>query len=257
MKKGLPSIRELLRATFGLLGRNASFYLGYSAWLLLPITITLIAYNTLPEEAATIIDILASVFGYGVITVFVSALFIRATPILLEENEKPENLTQNAWALVIPFLLTSILVGLIVTGGIIALVVPGIIFSIWFVFATSITVLEEKKPIESIKISKELVKGRFWPIAWRYFGVALLFILVYMTLAAAIVLIFFFIGAPMESAQISTLEQFSVFASEMTYNPSIELVTTLRLLDIIFIPIGLIFSTIFYLEAKKTQEVDS
>jgi hypothetical protein len=60
------------------------------------------------------------------------------------------------------YLLVAFLTGLAVFGGCIMLIIPGIIFAIWFAFSAYINLLEDKenKGIAALKSSKALVEGR-------------------------------------------------------------------------------------------------
>ena len=51
------------------------------------------------------------------------------------------------------------------------LIIPGIIFLIYWLFAPYVLIAENKKIMESLKRSKEIVKGRWWHV----FGYFLLF----------------------------------------------------------------------------------
>jgi len=64
-------------------------------------------------------------------------------------------------------LLVSIIVGAAVIGGTILLVIPGIIFAVWFHFTIYNYLLEGKTKLEALKESKILVKGRWWPVFLR------------------------------------------------------------------------------------------
>ena len=64
-------------------------------------------------------------------------------------------------------LLVSIIVGAIIIGGTILLIVPGIIFAVWFNFAIYTYILEGRAKLEALKESKILVSGRWWPVFWR------------------------------------------------------------------------------------------
>lgn len=64
-------------------------------------------------------------------------------------------------------LYTSVLVMLIVLGGTFLFIVPGIIFSVWYSFIFYTIIFEEKKGLNSLKASKNLVTGRWWAILWR------------------------------------------------------------------------------------------
>lgn len=66
-----------------------------------------------------------------------------------------------------PFSLLSILVSLMVGGGLILLIIPGIIFSVWFGFAKYIFVDKKLGVMESIRTSRALVKERFWGVLGR------------------------------------------------------------------------------------------
>lgn len=72
------------------------------------------------------------------------------------------------------FLGTSLLVALIMAVGYLLFIVPGLIFSVWFAFALFITVTKGSHAFESVKKSKELVGGYFWPVAGRLFTFTIL-----------------------------------------------------------------------------------
>ena len=65
------------------------------------------------------------------------------------------------YGIISSLVIVSILQGLIVLGGILLLVIPGIIFIIWYAFATMAVILEEKRPREALAFSHSLVRGRF------------------------------------------------------------------------------------------------
>ncbi|MEK7211133.1 MAG: hypothetical protein AAB731_00700 [Patescibacteria group bacterium] len=64
-------------------------------------------------------------------------------------------------------ILISVVVGAAVIGGTILLIIPGIIFAVWFNFALYAYILEGKKYLEALKESKILVTGRWFPVFWR------------------------------------------------------------------------------------------
>lgn len=59
----------------------------------------------------------------------------------------------------VPLLLTSILMGLAIFGGLLLCVIPGILCAIWFALATQVVVLESKSGTTALGRSKELMKG--------------------------------------------------------------------------------------------------
>lgn len=84
----------------------------------------------------------------------------------------------------------NILVTLAVTAGYILLIIPGLIFSIWFSCSIFLLLIKNKKGREALKESKRLVAGYFWPVAFR---------IIILTLAVSVISLFLsfipFIGA--------------------------------------------------------------
>ncbi|KKU10417.1 MAG: hypothetical protein UX13_C0012G0001, partial [Candidatus Woesebacteria bacterium GW2011_GWB1_45_5] len=82
------------------------------------------------------------------------------------------------------FFITNLLVGLIVVGGFILLIIPGIIFAVWFSFSLWGVVDKGYGVGRSLKESKALVKGRFWKVLGRIF-VYVVFVTLFQVLFAA------------------------------------------------------------------------
>lgn len=61
-------------------------------------------------------------------------------------------------------ILVSLLAGLIILGGLILLIIPGIIFSVFLVVAIPSLVIENKRGTDAIGRSWNLVKGSFWHV---------------------------------------------------------------------------------------------
>jgi uncharacterized membrane protein len=62
------------------------------------------------------------------------------------------------------FLAASLLLGLAIVIGFLLLIVPGVIFTLMFMFATFIVVDRELGPIEAMKESKRLAHGHKWAL---------------------------------------------------------------------------------------------
>ena len=71
------------------------------------------------------------------------------------------------------FALMGILKGIIILGGLLLLIIPGIIFSVWYAFTGLEVVLNGAGVKESLSKSKALVQGRFWPVLGRLFVVGI------------------------------------------------------------------------------------
>jgi len=80
----------------------------------------------------------------------------------------PQLLSKSA-GLVLPLLLVGLLAGLVIVGGLILFIVPGIIFGLWYTFVTYALVLDGQHGRAALKASKALVKGRIGKVFGRLF----------------------------------------------------------------------------------------
>lgn len=71
------------------------------------------------------------------------------------------------------FLWLFSLLGLVIGGGTLAVVIPGLIFSTLFLFAQYIVVDEPTRGMEALLKSREYVRGFFWPVLGRILLVSL------------------------------------------------------------------------------------
>lgn len=74
----------------------------------------------------------------------------------------------------------TIVLSLVILGGLILLIVPAIIFMVWFAFSQYVLILERKPIIASLKYSKKLVKGHFMKVFGRLAFITLLALIVWM-----------------------------------------------------------------------------
>jgi hypothetical protein len=94
------------------------------------------------------------------------------------------------------FLWLGFLTGMLVQGAYFLFLVPGIILSVWFMFAMFIMVEEGRYGMDALMRSREYVRGRWFPIAGRFLAVWLVAWLVAMIplmgqlLAPPIILVF-------------------------------------------------------------------
>ncbi len=84
-----------------------------------------------------------------------------------EAEPQVQSVITEAKPLIMPIWWASILVGLVVIVGFILLIVPGIIFAVWFSFTTMIVVLEGLRGKAALQKSKSYVQGRWWPVLGR------------------------------------------------------------------------------------------
>jgi len=70
----------------------------------------------------------------------------------------------------------SILVGWAILGGILLFIIPGIIFSVWFVFSSFVLVSEGLSGTKALSKSKALVRGRWFSVFFKIIAFIILII---------------------------------------------------------------------------------
>lgn len=116
---------------------------------------------------------------YFLVSIWIGISGIGAVRRVVNSEELSTQSTfRDGWKKFWGFLLLSILLGLIIFGGVILLIVPAVIFSVWFSLSKFVFVEEGLGIKASLSRSKELVKGRFWPILGRLFVFGLFGLLV-------------------------------------------------------------------------------
>lgn len=101
------------------------------------------------------------------------------------KKEKIRDLYKKAWKKVGRYFLLTLLIVLLIAIGAILLIIPGIIFMVWFSFSSYELILENRGVTGSLGESKRLIAGKFWKVFGRLivFGVfglviQLLFVLI-------------------------------------------------------------------------------
>lgn len=101
-------------------------------------------------------------------TLLLSITFLLALSSLLEKQtfNLKELLNQAAqkWPII---LLVSVASGLIIFGGFILFIIPGLIFAVWYNFAMYEALFQNTDLEQSLRHSHNISRGRFWPVAWR------------------------------------------------------------------------------------------
>lgn len=75
---------------------------------------------------------------------------------------------RRGWHKILSYWWISLLAGFITLGGFLLLIVPGIIFAVWFSLAVFILIAEDLKGMNALLKSKEYVKGKWGSVFWRF-----------------------------------------------------------------------------------------
>ena len=178
-RMGLLPVMELFEKSFGIYKQKVWQMAGLvlfgfvGALLFLPLALIglFINYEPISHSDFNITIILIGVF-LVLIDVLAFVIFALWARVALFCMVKDINLTIKeslnlSWSKIGSFFWISFLVGLATAGGLILLIIPGIIFSIWFVFSLFIYLKEGTKGTGALKRSKQLVAGYWWPIFGR------------------------------------------------------------------------------------------
>lgn len=134
--------------------------------------------NGLVLSLATIIGLIA---GIGVLWagagLFVS-LRNRAQVITVKEAYR------LGWGKLLSLIWVAILTMFIAGGGFMLFIIPGIILTIWLLFAQVLVVVEDEKGLKAIVKSREYVKDYFWPVLGRYVVIVIALMIAYLILTA-------------------------------------------------------------------------
>ncbi len=207
--------------------------------------ITLSALLPVSDTLVTIVIVLLSLAAW-IFSIIMSLAVALALKQALETGTVPA--WREALHKVAPYLASIIwvwiLVGLIVLGGVILLIIPALIFTVWYVFSSYAVLFEGLRGWAALKASKNLVSGRWFAIAWRVF-------------APGIVFGFLIgVGSLLVSLPFLVLEPTTVLAET---GPSLTVVglETLRsllsaLVTAVLSPLATLPVLLLYLEVKKT-----
>jgi hypothetical protein len=136
---------------------------------------------TILVAVISIFSRISSLPKFGISNIVISSLvsmaflaleFIFQIPIILAANDAPKltnanNYFAQARPLIVPFVITSFMLGFMFILSFVCLVVPAIVIFVWFNFSVYIVVIERKYYFKALSESKNLVKNRWWRVFGR------------------------------------------------------------------------------------------
>lgn len=243
---GLPGVLPLLKETLGLYKTHLQSLTGYLAWLLFPLVLTVIFFlgvmgvTEVSESGRALFDFLINGLLLTLLILWCMTIIVLLVPSWRAKKQlKGDVLGRIAWHFTPTVVYISLIVCVLSVGGLLLLIIPGILLSVWFSFATITAVLEQKTVFASMKRSKELVRGKFMQILWRQYAGGFLILTLYLVLYVAILSA----AWGLDPAAFLSAEKPPLFAEIL-----------LRIFEIIIFPIGVIYQTILYLEVLKLEK---
>lgn len=147
-------------------------------------TILLIIFPSL-KDSVIAMGVLSLVEGIASIFVTISLFYLFGKDEIHPLGGYLKVSSKKFWS----YLWVSIIGILVFIGGFVMLVIPALIFAVWFAFSQHALLLEGKHGWEAFKRSRELVKGHFWAVVLRYVFIALVcgaFLIPFMLLDAIV-----------------------------------------------------------------------
>lgn len=233
----LSSARDLLSATIELYRKEFWLFLGYAAWLLVPAVAFYFAI-ALPPNPVTAVLIVVTVVLQIFVWLWILVCLMRATALLLANKPVDhDTLSTQALRRIQPVLAVAFLQALIVLGGTLLLIIPGVIFWVWYSLSQVASGLDDKRPVESLAFSRALVQGRFFATLWRLIAGPLVIGLLYAFFSGAILLIL---------ARLFGVDISVIFSN----TPPLWSELIQSIVDIFFIPMFLIYTVLLYQDLK-------
>ncbi len=125
-------------------------------------------FAPMPGEPESVSNPLFFVFTIAsiVVSIFTTIALIKAIsePDATTFKSSYQFAKAGAWQYVV----LSLMVGVVVMLGFVLLIIPGIIAMTWFGFSYYTMLFDNKRGVEAMKASKQLVDGRFMPVFIRY-----------------------------------------------------------------------------------------
>lgn len=227
----LAMVVELLHLSIYWYRRAFGIFVGYSAWLLLPVAAASVVVVTLGETAVASTFLLAINAVAFLLTIWISiSLTIITADLLFKDPFDPAKVAAKTRRRFLTAFLVICIVGIIQLVGFLLLIIPGVILSVWYGFAQAEAILNEKPWLVALSNSRELSRGRFWSVLWRFFGGELMLVAVYL-------------------AVFLTLENLLLLVGVGPLGREMLLST----LSVIVLPLFVLYSTILYIELKRVK----
>ncbi len=220
MTKPQKGVGQYMSEAWQVYRENFSLLIGYVAWMLIPFAVMVLMdiFYSDPYAGPYIgVNLIATIASI-VLSLWVSIVLMRLTKDLLERRKPETNkISQTSWALIWPVFWIGVVVGLIQIGGFILLIIPGIIFAVWFALTQYAVVLDAKRGWAAATFSHDLVRGRFWSALWRLLvGPALIGIVIYIIVGAIVAIIGLLTGSFDAEGPVIWVEIISTIAAYAT-----------------------------------------
>ncbi len=180
---------QLLKDSSNIFFGNPFLFIGIVA---VPMILSVIATLFEPIQDTAVVSVFDwMLFGLLMLVTSVVNIFMGAALVLAIDN--PNLTISSAYGKAKGFFWRyiglSILMTVVLTIAYLLLIIPGIILSVWFLFAAFVLILENTPIIDSMRRSREYVKGKWWGVFGRSIaGSVIIFLLMIVVMGIAAIL---------------------------------------------------------------------
>ncbi len=256
----LLKVTEILRMTFSIYGKNWRTILPYIAVVFVPGAVLALlglgsAYlSTILPTTNLLNSIITVILSFCSWFISFWAMLALAQAIKDIAEGRPtlpwKQGMMNIKGSLIPVFWVSFLTSIFVGLWTLLLIIPGIIFSVYYVFGAYATLFDGQRGLAALRYSKQLVKGRWWAIAWRVGVTSILFGL----LVSIIILAFtapFTILISMNSPEVAAFQEAgrTVSTSEVVLTMVVGVMSSLA--SAFAAPLATIAIVLIYLDVRS------
>lgn len=179
-KTSLPSVSTLISSSYNFLKAppHASVLFGFAGWLFIPVLLSLGA-TFLDPNIGDVLDLISGILLFGLSLWATAAIIIVVTGLVrpdLAPKDAVTSVSELAWRRAGTLLWVGVLTGLLQFFGFLLLIIPGILFTVWFAFAEVEAVLSGAGTFSSLEQSRERTRGHFWAVLWRLLAFSVLIV---------------------------------------------------------------------------------
>jgi hypothetical protein len=176
-------VRDVYHGVVTIFAGHARSILAAAVIVFVPLGLLDAADHTMESIDFTDVDTLGALAILGGVLVHVGSVLLGevfysgVVTAIVTETRGGEGHTLQAVARSLPYatlIAVDILTVLIVGVGFVALIVPGILLTVWLAPAAPVAELERRGAIASLRRSRDIVRGHFWTAFWVVMPVLIL-----------------------------------------------------------------------------------
>lgn len=197
MKKPLIGPGDLIVGAWGIFKKNFLSYtqiavwfavLSLIQWVIFIVTRSLIFDGVMRTVVITALSLPVSL-AFALLSVAIIDLTARS---IQKKNTDIQEVFFESLHMLIPFIWVGFLFWTIAAFGFILLVIPALVFIVWFKFAMNHLIIDDIHGFDALRASKKLVDGRWWAVLFR---IVIPTIFYYVAASFALKLLYLLIGS--------------------------------------------------------------